>query len=460
MVLSYVEFLHAQRLFVLEKKNTKRSIPITRRRSKMVKLMGNDSEYTRSVRSNVEGKLGGSSSMGNFRMNIVNEELSEALPRSYSAAIVDGTAATLTPSEMGRQQMYMQVPFHAMFGLQRKERECANAFASYAADLDVASTTGLSALDKEVRHASSSMLILDEMEDAKVVTAPLIFAVIVASTSMFLAGYNAGVMNAPEKVVFPGHSTLMWTMAVTALPIGGPFGSALGGKLAENRGRRGAMLILIWTFLVGGIIQTLAQDMLTIIFARLIIGFACGSSTVLVPIYLGEMAPPSLRGTLGTMTQFAMVCGIFFSNLIAFPLKNSWRAMFSVTAVIAAGQLLISAFLLESPRWLLNKDPNSLRARYIIKRLRGLRSEQEVEREVGNFIFGESAQHQDEGGEKNTLKELWSHPKRRNLLMSCLILQMAQQLSGINAVFYYSNSFFDGIIDDPLVGTTIVGGVK
>ncbi len=202
--------------------------------------------------------------------------------------------------------------------------------------------------------------------------------------------------------------------------------------------------------------------MLTIILSRFIIGFASGYTTVLVPIYLGEVAPPSLRGTLGTLTQFAMVIGILFADIVAFPFAtpSGWRVMFAITVMIAVSQLFLSPFLLESPRWLLNRDPSSLKARYIIKRLRGLRGEQEVEREVGHFIIGESAQHQEEGDEANALKELWSHPKRRQLLISCLILQGAQQLSGINAVFFYSTAILEGVVDNPLVGTTIIAAVK
>jgi SP family facilitated glucose transporter-like MFS transporter 3 len=57
-------------------------------------------------------------------------------------------------------------------------------------------------------------------------------------------------------------------------------------------------------------------------------------------------------------------------------------------------------------------------------------------------------------------EEMLAHPKIRKLLLSSLALQMAQQLSGINAVFYYSTAFFEGVIDNPLVGTTIVGAVN
>lgn len=97
-------------------------------------------------------------------------------------------------------------------------------------------------------------------------------------------------MNAPEKVVFPGHSTGLWSIAVAAFAVGGPLGAVVGGKMADQRGRRGALLICTWTFLAGGVLQTLAPDMYTIVVSRLIIGFASGYSSVLVPIYLGEVS--------------------------------------------------------------------------------------------------------------------------------------------------------------------------
>jgi predicted MFS family arabinose efflux permease len=202
---------------------------------------------------------------------------------------------------LGRQELYREVPFTAVFGLQRKEHAISQAFASYAAELDVHDHEDLSAEEKSIRMSRSSMVILDELEfDANVVTMPLVFAILVAAASQFLVGYNTGVMNAPANVVFPGHSTLSWSLAVAAFAVGGPFGAIAGGQMADQRGRRGALLICTWTFLLGGIVQTVAPDMFTIIIGRFIIGFASGFSSVLVPIYLGELAPPTMRGMLGT----------------------------------------------------------------------------------------------------------------------------------------------------------------
>ena len=406
------------------------------------------------------GALGGSSSLGTFQFT--QPPNVKGLPKSYSVS-VDGSMSALTPTQMGIQELYQQVPFTAVFGLQKKERAISQAFASYAADLDVMGHMELSNEDKETRRSRASMIILDELEfETVMVTTPLVFAIIVAAMSQFLVGYNTGVMNAPESVVFPGHSTGTWSLAVAAFAVGGPFGATGGGKMADSRGRRGALLIDTWTFLLGGLMQTFAVDMFTIILSRFIIGFASGFSSVLVPIYLGELAPPTLRGTLGTLTQFAMVIGILASDLLAFSFATQrlWRVLFSVTVITAIVQLLCSPFLLESPRWLLGRDPNSLKARYIIKQLRGLRYDHEVETEVGHFVLGGAAQRQEQASQGAVLSEMFSHNKIRVLLISCLVLQMAQQFCGINAVFYYSTSFFEGVIENPLIGTTIVGAVN
>jgi SP family facilitated glucose transporter-like MFS transporter 3 len=407
-------------------------------------------------RSHSVGALGGSSSLGTFHVP------ERGMVKSHSIA-ADGTVSNLTPAQMGRQELYQLVPFAAVMGMQRVERDISEAFAELAADLDVKEQKNLSSQERELRRSRASMIILDELEfESVVVTTPLVFAILIAAMSQFLVGYNTGVMNAPASVVFPGHSTVSWSLAVAAFAIGGPFGAIIGGKMADQRGRRGALLIDTWTFLLGGLMQTFALDMFTIIVARFIIGFASGYSSVLVPIYLGELAPPTLRGTLGTLTQFAMVIGILISDLLAFSFatESLWRVLFAVTALTAAAQLLLSPFLLESPRWLLGRDPRSLKARYIIKQLRGMRYDHEVDSEVENFIIGGAAQRSESVSQWAILSEMVSHNRLRVLFASSLILQMAQQLCGINAVFYYSTSFFEGVIDNPLVGTTIVGAVN
>jgi SP family facilitated glucose transporter-like MFS transporter 3 len=100
------------------------------------------------------------------------------------------------------------------------------------------------------------------------------------------------------------------------------------------------------------------------------------------------VAPPNLRGVLGTMTQFFMVIGILLSDVVGFALANEtrWRWMFALTSFMALIQLLLTPLLLESPRWLLTKNPNSIKARFVIKKLRGFRYDEEVETEVEHYV--------------------------------------------------------------------------
>ena len=227
------------------------------------------------------------------------------------------------------------------------------------------------------------------------------------------------------------------------------------------------MGIVIYLFLLGSLIQTFAINMVCITIARFIIGFASGFSSILVPIYLGELAPPTLRGTLGTLTQFSFVIGIFVSDLLAFPFakeESYWRILFTVTAVASLVQIICYPFLIESPRWLLSRNRRCIKARHIIKKLRGLRYEHEVEMEVDHFISAAHAQSCDNNDDHTSsgiaLASMLLDNQIRRLLICSLVLQMAHQLCGINAVFYYSTMLFEGVIDNPLLGTAIVGGAN
>ena len=200
---------------------------------------------------------------------------------------------------MGRHELYEKVPFLAVPGMQKKEHNLSVAFSSYAAALDTLETDeyletttgmGLNSEEKAQRTSQMSLLLLDELEaDAITVTTPLIFAILIASLSQFNFGYNISVMNAPEPFVFPGHSTGAWSVAVSAFCVGGPIGAVLAGKWADERGRRGALLLTTWIFIIGGLVQALAPSLVVVTVARAIIGISSGASTVLVPIYLGEL---------------------------------------------------------------------------------------------------------------------------------------------------------------------------
>lgn len=171
--------------------------------------------------------------------------------------------------------------------------------------------------------------------------------------------------------------------------------------------------------------------------------------------------------TLRKFPQFCLVIGILISNVLAFPFatEHSWRVLFSVTVLVSAAQIICFPLVIESPRWLLAREGKSSRkARYVIKKLRGLRHEHEIEIEVNHFISASHAQACDNNDDHTSsgvaFVAMVMDKHVRHLILCSLVLQMAQQLSGINAVFYYSTDFFEGVIDSPLLGTSLVGGVN
>lgn len=364
----------------------------------------------------------------------------------------------LTWEKYGRGTLYGSLPFMAAFGMQKKETTLKKVISAVSMN-----TLAKMHIDEENNKNESS---LDDVDvDEITMTFHLLMAVVLAVVSQFLVGYNTSVLNAPEAIVFPGHTTLSWSLAVSAFAIGGPIGSVLGGYLANIKGRKGTMLLNTWIFLIGGSLMTIALDMYWLIVARFIIGFASGIAMVVVPVYLGEIAPPTLRGTLGTCTQFAIVIGILFSNLVAFPLAtpSGWRYMFAIGPLLSILQLLSSPYLVESPRWLLSRDEASTQARVEIKKLRAFRLASDVEQEVQNYLYA-SKHHKTARHSAHSsgafFDLLFNARDIRILVVSSVVLQIAQQLSGINAVFYYSTTFFQGVIDNPLLGTTLIGFVN
>jgi len=247
-------------------------------------------------------------------------------------------------------------------------------------------------------------------------------------------------MNPSEAYAFPGHTTSMWSMAVAAFCVGGPFGAVLAGKLADDKGRRGALLLTTWLFVLGGLVQALAPSLTVVVITKMIISMASGATTVLAPIYLGELAPPNLRGVIGTMTQFALVIGILAADLVGFPFGNDtqWRYMFLLTSVLGVCPILLKPYLMESPRWLLGRDADSVQARFVIKKLRGYRTDDEVETEVDNYVGASKKQSLDgdaekgsvDDGSKSVTKALFADKDVRLLLISSLVLQVSSQLSG------------------------------
>lgn len=326
----------------------------------------------------------------------------------------------------------------------------------------------------------------------RVVSWFLVGTVGIATLPMLLFGYHTGVMNAPEAVIFPGHSTASWSAAVSAFSLGGMLGAPPAGQVADTVGRRVCIIGILGMNVVAGLLHVMTPNMIGLIFARLLVGMAGGAATVLTPLYLSEISPPSLRGTIGTLTQLSCVVGILLSAVWEIPFDSTryWRWIFVPIPVMAAAGLIFLApvFLVESPPWLLWKYNAERRqeALHNLKRLRG-RAHHDDESIIEMIMHHEGEQGQqrrqqqgrntaamaasDNGTPPETGHRVFSayhsfghyvrDPSNRIPLLSALLFPIAQQLSGINAVFYYSTQIFKRVgMQNPQRATLLAFGVN
>lgn len=322
---------------------------------------------------------------------------------------------------------------------------------------------------------------MQRMEDEKPkkkVTPYLLFCVSTAVIGSLQFGYNTGVINAPEQklrtffqnVSFErngtplsaGATTMVWSFAVAIFSVGGMIGSFSVGALVDRFGRRKSMLLAnILALLGGGLmgLSSLSRSYEMIIIGRLIIGVFCGLCTGLTPMYIGEISPTAVRGAFGTLHQLGVVIGILVAQIFGLEaLLGSdflWPLLLALTIIPAVVQSIMLPFCPESPRYLLIVLNKEEEARKALERLRGHEDVSDDVQEMKDEGLKMSME------KKVTIIELFRSPVYRQPIVIAIILQLSQQLSGINAVFYYSTGIFaEAGVSQPIYATIGAGVVN
>ncbi|XP_063215828.1 glucose transporter type 1 isoform X3 [Bacillus rossius redtenbacheri] len=287
----------------------------------------------------------------------------------------------------------------------------------------------------------------------------LSYAILAAMLGMLQFGYNTGVINAPEVSIenfmkdvyknrygedLPDDSAkLLYSLAVSIFAIGGMLGGFSGGMIANRFGRKGGLLLNNVLGIGGACLMAFtkvfyAYEMLFL--GRFIIGVNCGLNTSLVPMYISEIAPLNLRGGLGTVNQLAVTIGLLMSQVLGIEqilgTDDGWPVLLGLAVCPAILQLLLLPVCPESPRYLLITKQWEEEAR---KALRRLRASNQVEEDIEEMRAEERAQQAEA---TISMMELICSPTLRAPLVIGVVMQLSQQLSGINAVFYYSTALF------------------
>ncbi len=164
---------------------------------------------------------------------------------------------------------------------------------------------------------------------------------------------------------------------------GGLIGALAAGPLTSRRGRRLPMQLTAALYLLGSAIETFAASVPVMMLARSLTGMAAGASTVIVPLYISEVAPPAKRGFFGAFTQISINVGILFTQTLGYFLSHdsAWRWIFGTGVIIAVAQALGVVIIPESPAWMANVKGDVAHARRALQRIRGKHSniDEEVE---------------------------------------------------------------------------------
>jgi sugar porter (SP) family MFS transporter len=264
----------------------------------------------------------------------------------------------------------------------------------------------------------------------------------ITATGGLLFGYDTGVVSGALLFIkkdFAPLSPFVQGIIVSFLLVGAVIGALSGGPLSDRVGRRPTALLAAIIFGLGALTVALAPSVPVIIVGRFLLGLGVGLASMIVPLYIAEIAPADRRGGLVSLNQLMITIGILVSYIVGviFTPIEGWRWMFGV-ALLPALVLGIGMLRLpESPRWLFEHGQVD-RARSVLGRSR---SPEEVELEIQEM---EQIKGQETREERVSYGELFA-PFVRPALIIGIGLAIFQQITGINTVIYYAPTILQGV---------------
>jgi sugar porter (SP) family MFS transporter len=260
---------------------------------------------------------------------------------------------------------------------------------------------------------------------------PVIWTAAITALGGLLFGYDTGVVSGALLFLhtsFGNLSSFDKELVTSLLLVGAAVGAFGSGKLSDLIGRRPVILITAAVFVVGVLGAAFSPTFWFLVVMRFVIGLAVGSASMTVPLYIGEVAPPRVRGALVSFNQLAITSGILAAFLVDYALSSAaaWRLMFGLATIPAA--LLFVGMLTEaeSPAWLVTHG-RIADARKVLARVRSR----------DHDIDGEIEDIRSLSGRRATYRELL-HPDVRKLVVIGVMLAVFQQITGINTVIYYA----------------------
>lgn len=264
----------------------------------------------------------------------------------------------------------------------------------------------------------------------------------IAAIGGILFGYDTAVISGTTEALQSyfkiDDTTLGWI--VSSGLIGCILGVAAAGWIIDTFGRKKGMFFSGFLFTISAIGCAFPINMEFLITARLVGGIGVGVASMATPIYIAEIAPPSIRGSLVSINQVAIIFGMILAYSAnrfiigqgdeIWMINKGWRWMFATETIPAIIYLLLIYFIVESPRWLA-KCQQFLKAKLVLQKI----TRPEL---VGATYSAILRNLKEEEGE---IGELF-RPKMRRITIMTMILALFQAITGINVIMYYAPRIF------------------
>jgi len=277
----------------------------------------------------------------------------------------------------------------------------------------------------------------------------LIFISFIVALGGFLFGFDAGIISGVMSYAGPAFnlSEIQSGWVVSAPSFAAMFSMLFSGRLSDHFGRKKLLLFVAFLYAISAILSAVAISYELLYIARIIGGIAFGAALVLAPIYIAEISTPENRGKLVSIQQLNIVFGFFAAFLSNYFFnkyntsestfltdENIWRWMLGVELIPALCYFILLFFVPNSPRWLYLKGRFSEAKKVLVKihgASRGAIESKAIEENL----------QADKNKTPLKIKEILK-PSLRFILTIGLVVGVLQQITGINAVYFYATSIF------------------
>ena len=276
-----------------------------------------------------------------------------------------------------------------------------------------------------------------------------LFIAFVVSLGGFLFGFDAGIISGVMSYAGPQFDL---NDAQTGWVVSSPSFSAMiamlvAGRLSDRIGRKKILLAVAFLYALSAITSAYAMSYESLYIARMVGGLAFGAALVLAPTYIAEISTAENRGKLVSIQQLNIVLGFFAAFLSNYYFnqynvsgsellndKNVWRWMLGVEFFPAIFYFGLLFFVPKSPSWLYTQNQVD-QAKSILQKIHGSNQAEIEINSIEKNIFERKT------SKTVSVRELFT-PALRFIMLVGITLGILQQVTGINAIYFYATSIF------------------